>query len=487
MSGDAWGEVPEDGDVRAPWPPIAPTARPWAPVDPPASVEAPPTFWSTASATTGSGTGPRSRGRRVALATVVVVAVAALVLGAAVVTPRLLPGGPGTRAVAGTGSGRATTAPGGTEDPGSFSAERDTAIAAVLARRGVAVTHDDLTGWRRTQTAAAKVPQFSRLAPLPMTRWVYDIRAVEPGEDAATVVLDVRLHLRYDVDTTDAVVHERLTVRRSSSGWLVVAESTADRRAQPWDLGAISTVHGRRSLVIGIDTPMATLRSYARLADSSVPDVSAVWGTGWDRRPVLVVPHTVAQLGRALGRTAASLEGYAAVTTSELRSDDGARPALRVWTNTPSMAELSSVGRDVVVRHELTHVATDAPATSGVPLWLEEGFAEYVGYGGSGIALTDELRELVQAQRSGEAPSHLPTQETFDGADVDLAYEGADLACRVLAEKYGRAQLVRVYRLTVAGTGTEAANLEAALRTVTGSGTAALETAWHARLRALAS
>jgi hypothetical protein len=310
---------------------------------------------------------------------------------------------------------------------------------------------------------------------------------VDPGKDAATVVLDVRLHLRYDVDTTDAVVHERLTVRRGSSGWLVVAESTADRRAQPWDLGAISTVRGRRSLVIGIDTPTATLRSYALLADAAVPDVTAVWGTGWDQRPVLVVPHTVAQLARALGRTAASLEGYAAVTTGELPAEVDGRSALRVWTNTPSMAELSTLGREVVVRHELTHVATDAPGTSDVPLWLEEGLAEYIGYNGSGITLTDELRELVHAQRSGEAPSHLPTQETFDGADVDLAYEGADLACRVVAEKYGRAQLVRLYRLTVSGTGTEAENLEAALRSVTGSGTAALESAWRARLRALAS
>jgi hypothetical protein len=214
--------------------------------------------------------------------------------------------------------------------------------------------------------------------------------------------------------------------------------------------------------------------------------VSAVWGTDWSQRPVLVVPHTVAQLGRALGRTAASLEGYAAVTTGELRDGDGS-PALRVWTNTPSMAGLSVLGRAVVIRHELTHVATDAPGTPGVPLWLEEGFAEYVGYSGSGIGLGDELRELIRAQQSGSAPSHLPTQDTFDGVDVDLAYEGADLACRVVAEKYGQTQLVRLYRLTVAGTGTAAANLEAALRAVTGSGTASLETAWHARLHALAS
>jgi hypothetical protein len=487
MTGDGWGDVPEGTERVAPVPsPAAPTVRPWSPVDPVSGSDAPPTPWSSASTTAVRVSGGRARGGLgVAAGTVAVAVVVALLVGLGLVLPRALSSGTGARAVAGAGSGSSAT--GSSTDPGSGSADRESAIESVLARRGAAVTRDDAAGWRRTQTAAAKAPQFARLAALPVTRWAYEIRSLDPGKDVDTAVLDVGLHLRYDVDTTDAVIHERVTVRHGSSGWLVVAETTAGRRAQPWELGALSVVHGTRSLVIGIDTPTSTLRSYAALVDATVPDVNAVWGTGWNQRPVLVVPHTVAQLGRALGRTPASLASYAAVTTGEVRGDDDAVPALRVWLNTPSMAELSALGREVVVRHELTHVATDAPGTPDVPLWLEEGFAEYVGYRGSGIALTDELRELLRVQRSGSVPAHLPTQETFDGSDVDLAYEGADLACRVIAEKYGQKQLVRLYRLTVAGRGTEEANLEAALRTVTGSGTAALETAWHARLRALAS
>jgi hypothetical protein len=486
MTGDGWGEVPEGAADHGPAPSEA-APRAWSPVDPWAVAEPPSTAWSSASVLPGPGMRAPHRGGRLAVGLVALLVAVALVVGAAVVVPRALVSGTGARAVAGPGSVRSLSPPGTSPDPGAAAPDRDSAIAAVLARRGVAVTRDDATAWRRTQTAVAKAPQFARLAALPVTRWVYEIRSTSPGTDAATVVLDVGLHLRYDVDTIDAVIHERVTVRRGSSGWLVVAEATSGRRAQPWDLGAISTVRGRRSLVIGIDTPTSTLRSYARLADAAVPDISAVWGTDWNQRPVVLVPRTVAQLGRALGRTPASLAGYAAVTTGELRADDEADPALRVWLNTPSMAALSSLGRRVVVRHELTHVATNAPGTPDVPLWLEEGFAEYVGYRGSGIQLSDELRELVQAQRSGSPPAHLPTQKTFDGSDVDLAYEGADLACRVIAEKHGQKQLVRLYRLTIDGHGTEAANLEAALRAVTGSGTAALESAWHARLRALAS
>jgi hypothetical protein len=75
----------------------------------------------------------------------------------------------------------------------------------------------------------------------------------------------------------------------------------------------------------------------------------------------------------------------------------------------------------------------------------------------------------------------------FDGEDVDIAYESADLACRLVVERYGQAALVRLYRLTVAGTGSSADNLDAAMQAVTGSGTATFEVAWRARMRALAS
>ena len=419
------------------------------------------------------------------LVSAAIVAVVACAVGTvAVVAPHVASTGTAYRVSAESGTpGSGTTAGPGV---GGQPDDRDQQVAALLARRGAAVTGDDAAAYAGTQTSRARTPLFARIAALPITVWDYRVvSTVEQG--SAAVQLDVRLHLRLDVDATDAVVHERLTLARDATGWRVTAEATADRRAQPWDLGTITVVHGARSLVIGVDTPVSTLRGYARLADSAVPAVSGVWGAGWSQRPVVIVPRTTAQLGRALARTAGSLDGYAAVTTGEL-SDGGDRStsALRVWLNTPGMASLSAVGRQVVVWHEITHVATNAPGTPGVPLWLEEGFAEYVGYRDSGIALGDELRELVAAARSGRGPDVLPSRATFQGQQVDLAYEGGDLACRVIADRYGQKGLVRVYRLTAAGTGTEAENLDAALREVTRSGTAALETSWRTRLRALA-
>jgi len=458
----------------------------WSPVEP--GVDHLPVVWtSPVTPTAAVPRGAAHLGRRVVAGVVAAVVLAVLAVGTAL--PHVASTGSGYRTVAGAGAPASGTVPGsGSGDATPAPADdRDTEIAALLARRGDAVASDDASVYAATQTTPARTPLFGRLEALPLTMWDYRIQTTTPGSDDTVVLLDVRLHLRLDVDATDAVVHEHLTVTRGAAGWRVSAESTADRRAQPWDLGDLTVVHGSRSLVIGIDTPTSDLRGYTRLADAAVPAVSDVWGSGWSRHPVVLVPRTTGQLARALARTARSLDGYAAVTTGEL-SDGGDRStsALRIWLNAPSMSSLSAVGRQVVVRHEITHVATDAPGTPGVPLWLEEGFAEYVGYRDSSIALGDELRELATAVRAGRGPSALPTRATFQGSQVDLAYEGGDLACRVIADRYGQQALVQVYRLTAAGTGTEAENLEAALRAVTRSGTASLESAWRARLSALA-
>ena len=485
MDLDGWDEPPE----AQPSAPRAPEPA-WVPVDRYSWHEPAPTTWYSTSGTPGTSRVAAPTDRPVRAVGPVLVAVAAfvaLLVAVGIAVPRAFPGGTASRAVAGSAAGDAPLP--GSSSPGSISAagDIDSEIATLLARRGDAVTRDDAAEWRGTQTSSAKAPAFARLSVLPVTEWVYDVRSTDAAADGATAKLDVRLRVRLDVDAADSIVHERLTLLRVASGWLVVAETTADKRAQPWDLGTLSIVRGSKTLVIGIDTPAATLRAYAKAADASIPDVTAVWGADWEKRAVLVVPHTVSQLARALGRTPDSLDGYAAVTTGDLTTDPGGRSALRVWINTPGMADLSSPGREVVVRHELTHVATAAPSVAGVPLWLVEGFAEYVGYRGSGIPLRDELRELAQAQRKGTVPAHLPTEQMFDGDQVDLAYEGGDLACRVIAEKYGQKALVRLYRLVVAGKGTESENLDSALRVITGGNTESFEAAWRARLRALAA
>jgi len=414
------------------------------------------------------------RGRaRVALVTVVVVA---LVAGLVVAVHPSLPWGSGLRVV---GAGAAAPRAG-------LPAGRDAAIRDLLAARGAAVRHHDTTAYRATQTARARVPAFDRLVTLGFSRWAYVFSGVAPSTDPRVVDVDARLVTRLRGEVADATTYETLTLVSTASGWRVSQERTTGPRSALWDLGPVTVVRGAASVVVGISTSRALLRTYAAVADRAVSSVSSMWGRAWDRRAVVVVPRTTALLGRLLGRSAASLAGFAAVTTAEGTPRLGAHVAERVFVNTPAVATLTSLGREVVVRHELTHVATMAPERSTVPLWLVEGAAEYTGYRGSGIALRVAVGDLLGSARTSGLPSALPTTADFSGPHVDVAYESAHLACSLLVQKYGEAGLVRLYRLTEAGTGTPDANVASAMRQITGSSFASFQSTWRTRAAALA-
>lgn len=367
---------------------------------------------------------------------------------------------------------------------------RQAAVARLLLDRGEAVRRDDADAWQRQQLATATTPDFADLAALPVSSWTYTVESTTSAQDPTAIDLVVSVAYRLDVDIRDALLRERMSLQHTESGWRVALERTEGSRGQPWDLGALTVERGRRSVVIGIDSPPATLRRYAALADAVADDVTSAWGPDWTRRPVLVVARTTNQVARALGRSTSSLTRIAAVTTAE--DGDGVgrsaedRGADRVWTNTPVMASLSSLGREIVLRHEMLHAATGAAATNATPLWLEEGLAEYVGYAGTGVALRVATSDVLDAVRAGRGPTALPTPAEFAGPRLAEAYESAHVACDLLVDEIGIAGLVRVYRLTAQGDRGAADNVDAALRAVTGGGLATLESRWRSRLRDLA-
>lgn len=420
-----------------------------------------------------SESGSGSPARRTAAVGAAVVVLAALAL--VVVLPKASPLGSGVRAVG----------PAGVAAPlpeGAGTAQRLAAVQKVLDARGAAVRRDDAQAWARTQTAQAKAPVFSRLAALPLVRWAYTPSSPTTSTDDL-VVLPVRLTMRFAGETADASWLETVTLRRTGGAWKVVSEVSRGERAALWELGTLRVVTGTRSLVIGIDSPTSTLRRYAATADRVVPQVTAMWGRGWSRYAVVIVPRTVGQLARALGRTAASLDGYAAVTTAEGGIVAGAHTAERVWVNTPAMADLSALGRQVVLRHEMTHVATYAPEHPDAPLWLVEGVAEWMGYRGSGIPLAVATGDLLDAVRRGRTVAPLPDDAAFAGASVDVAYESAHLACALIVERYGAADLVALYRAVVL----DGQDVATAFESVTGDPLASLEKDWRSRARSLAS
>ncbi|MFR9797208.1 hypothetical protein ACL02U_15050 [Streptomyces sp. MS06] len=319
-------------------------------------------------------------------------------------------------------------------------------VQHLLDRRAAAVLAHDAAAYGRTGTRDG----FAGLRRVPLAGWSYRVTAVHRSGGTATADADLRYRLRgYDTAPVTASRTLRLT-RTAGGGWYVAADLPAPGSGQQlWDQGAVDVVRGSHSIVLGVGQPAATLRSYAALADRAVPAVTRAWGADWPRHVVVLVPKALEGMAGLLGSPASAYRGIAAVTTGET-GGTGRTPADRIIVNPDAYRTLGPLGRQVVLTHETTHVATRRATDGATPLWLSEGYADWIGYRGSGRTPAEAAPELQRAVADGDVPARLPGDEDFgfsgDATRLAQAYEGGWLACRLIAERWGEERLGAFYR-----------------------------------------
>ncbi|MEU2222443.1 hypothetical protein [Streptomyces sp. NPDC018347] len=356
-----------------------------------------------------------------------------------------------------------------------------TEVQRVLDRRSAALLGHDERAYGATGTRTG----YTRLRAVPLASFGYRVTAVRRTASGATA--DAYLSYRvtgYDRAPVDT--RRTLTLGRTADGrWYVTADRPARKAGQQlWDQGTVTAVRGTHSLVLGTGAP-AGLKPFARLADRAVPAVSGAWGTGWSRRVVVLVPASLEGMAALLGSPAADYRGIAAVTTGEA-GGSGQAPADRVVVNPEAYTTLGDTGRQVVVTHETTHVATRADTTAATPLWLSEGYADWIGYLGTGRTAAEAAPELGRAVRDGEVPRALPADADFgftsDPTKLARAYESGWLACRMIADRWGPARLGAFYR-AVGAHPRRAGAVEDALGKVLGTTSGKFTAGWRDYVR----
>ncbi len=416
------------------------------------------------------------------------------------------------------------------------------AVLTLLDRRATALLGHDRAGWlagidpAATRFRAVQGAVYDRLAALPVRAWHYEVtgtRALAAGAadgtasgagsgaaspagsgtgsgaglGAGAFVAEVSLGYRLGPDTRDLRRVQYLTVTRRSGRWAIAADDAGPTERDLWDLGPVTVARGARALVISSTAASALGARAARELDAAAARVDAVWGRAWPRTVVALVPADLGQLGVLLGRPAGELTQLAAITVGPLERDPAglappAGTADRVVLNPVAFRALSALGRRVVLTHEVTHVATRASAVVTPPTWLEEGFADYVAYRGTGLPAATIAGRTLAAAAHGSLPVQLPAAGRFDPSQGDIAasYEQAWLACTMLAGAGSGdpARLVRFYRLatamgglpadarTAAGGPAAGALLTDAFRAVAGTDEAGFVHRWRAGIAALA-
>jgi hypothetical protein len=378
-------------------------------------------------------------------------------------------------------------------------------VRALLARHGAAVLHHDRTAFVADLDTAAgaadfrsrQISAYDNLARLPLTSWSYrlesrtDFREAESraSRRLGTGAIIVRLAVRFALGGVDRVPtsHELWWTVVRHDGRVVIAGDGDLANAGgvswrgPWDFGRLVVLRGPHSLVLGHPDHLAALRQVQATVAAAVPAVTAVWGPDWTQDVAVVVPSSSSELTDQTGQSSdVSLELAAAAISDGEDPLTGAVYGQRLIVNPAPLARLSAVGRQIVIRHEITHIAAASATGAASPQWLVEGFAEYVGNLGSGQPVPMAAAELRADVQRGRLPTTLPPQDAFatEGESAQ-AYEASWLACRLIAQLAGQDGLVRFYRLVGgSGEGSDAA-VAAGLRGVLHESTAAFTAQWR--------
>ncbi|MEU6127853.1 basic secretory protein-like protein [Saccharopolyspora sp. NPDC047091] len=360
---------------------------------------------------------------------------------------------------------------------------------AVLESRARAVLDHDEAAFTASLDPAApddfqrrQRELFRSLAEVPLAEWGYEVRDAPAAGGTPEVVL------RYALVGVDEVPTERptgFTFTRRDGRWLLSGDERARGRSWrgPWDFGDCRVRVLPHGVIIGHDGSEELADRVAGELDSAEAAVTAVWGPDWRRQVGVLLPRSQEELRELVGAEFA-VDGIAAVAVAD-KVDTASRrvEGPRVVLNTETADRLSDTSLRVVLRHEMAHVAARADTADGAPMWLLEGFADYVGYRASGLSPERIAPDLARRVRTGEPPAGPPPDTEFhaSGRDLDLAYQQSWSLVAHLAKLVGEPKVVQLYK-RIAGSGSPS-EVDPALHEIAGLSTSDLLRSWRSELR----
>jgi hypothetical protein len=371
--------------------------------------------------------------------------------------------------------------------------ERRVAVMGLLDRRSRAIRQRDRAVFmasvdpRARSFRSAQAAYFRNLAGVPLASWRYTL---DDGHVEATkghrfdhyhaptwgphVVVHYTLR---GVDRVPTSLDAWFTFVRRHGRWYVASDRDFEHRGvvtirDLWDDGPVTSVRRGGALVLGHPGGPVSLEELAAETARDIPRVSDVWGRHWSRSVVVLAPDSEHELASMLcdGGDLGQIAALASVEVSCTNAYSGPLNN-RIMVNPLNYVRLGPLGRRVVMTHEVMHVATRR-ATGGLePTWLVEGIADYVGYLGTGVPTTVAAHELESELADGAAGLKLPTDKAYNGKNPHLpeVYERSWLACRYIAEHYGKHALIRLYRhVGAAKTGPSSVVVDRAMHDVLG-------------------
>ncbi|CAM3997878.1 basic secretory protein-like protein [Smaragdicoccus niigatensis] len=327
-----------------------------------------------------------------------------------------------------------------------------------LAAAEKAADSDSVRGFLDPEASTAfiegEVARTQNLAGVPLESWHYRFDAVPdvPGSVAAV--------LEYKIRGGDRLPARRplvMTLTRHGDLWFVkgFADSPGARTYRgPWDFGPTAATATDTTVVLSHPVDDALRGRVAEQLPAAVTDVARATSGDWQQNVVVWLTSSDAEYS-ALG----GAQGTAAATVSDDMAD-GQVSGQRIVVSPAAATRLGRDELDVVLRHELVHVATRARTNPGTPIWVTEGFADFVAYRDRGPI----------EEQSGD----LPVDAAFSGPQANRAYASARTVFDFVDDRCGVGSAARFYDLLAGG-----AVPDAATREVCALDAAEFRQSWH--------
>ena len=338
--------------------------------------------------------------------------------------------------------------------------ERRAMAQAILDRRARAVRDHDLEAFvvdlarEDPEFVAEQKRLFDNLVQLPLGTYTLRAGRQEWGhlfadeqweETAYLPYIDERLQLdgfdRVPVRTTYGITFAPVDGHWAIVSTTDVAERTPDGTQEaPWDLTPIRVVQDEG--VLGIfDKGAGDVETTMAAAANSIELVSEALPVRWRERVVVYALGDRAVLDRISGIPGGDVDGLSALAFPVYDGTRGRIASTRALVH-PDYVDWIQPSHDVLLTHELTHVATSG-VHGGGPTWANEGLAEWVATDGASPDYWSPGEDVVARAREGA--SELPNTFTFNTVDVNWHYKLALSACDYIAEEQGEDVLWQTY------------------------------------------
>ncbi|HEV2824550.1 MAG TPA: hypothetical protein VG035_05000, partial [Actinomycetota bacterium] len=182
---------------------------------------------------------------------------------------------------------------------------------------------------------------------------------------------------------------------------------------------------------------------------------------------------------------ARDLSRVAAVASSSVESGTTEAEKVlgnRIVVNTSNVVRYNPLNLQILLTHEMTHVATRTLG-DGVPLLLVEGFADYAALKPVGFSFASTRPALNQRVDTGSFDGALPSDAEFRSGDAAVAYDEGSAFCQWVAATFGSGKLQALYREFRGSGSTNRSELDRGFRDVLGISRRTAERRWAAWVR----